>query len=125
MVQKKSKRNRTGAPGEKQAPGRRGRPRAYDADSALAKAAGVFWDSGYAATSLDDLSAATGMHRPSLYGAFGDKRALYLATVQRYRDTSMARTAEILSGDRPLRDELAALYAAALSIYLAGPSARG
>ena len=37
----------------------------------------VFWNDGFAATSLDDVSAATGLNRPSLYGAFGDKRALY------------------------------------------------
>ena len=56
---------------------RRGRPRAYDPETALSQAMAVFWDAGYAATSLDDLSAATGMNRPSLYGAFGDKHALY------------------------------------------------
>jgi AcrR family transcriptional regulator len=125
MVQKRSSGTRNATSEGKRAPGRRGRPPAYDADAALAKAAGAFWETGYAATSLDDLSAATGMHRPSLYGAFGDKRSLYLATVQRYRDASMARTAEILAGHRPLREELASFYAAALATYLAGPTARG
>jgi len=38
----------------------------------------VFWRNGYDGTSLDDLVAATGMNRPSLYAAFGDKRDLYL-----------------------------------------------
>src|SRR5262249_44247824 len=38
----------------------RGRPRAYDPDAALARAVDAFWDAGFAATSLDDLSAATG-----------------------------------------------------------------
>ena len=55
-------------------PKRRGRPRAYDPQVALARAAAVFWKAGYAGTSLDDLVAATGMNRPSLYAAFGDKR---------------------------------------------------
>jgi AcrR family transcriptional regulator len=65
---------------QKQPPLRpRGRPRAYDPDVALAQAMDTFWHAGYAGTSLDDLSAATGMNRPSLYAAFGDKRALYLA----------------------------------------------
>ena len=45
----------------------------------------VFWKDGFAATSLDDVSAATGLNRPSLYGAFGDKRALYL---QAYANTA-------------------------------------
>ena len=50
----------------------------------------TFWQGGFAATSLDELSAATGMNRPSLYGAFGDKRDLYLKALQRYREESRA-----------------------------------
>ena len=64
---------------------KRGRPRGYEPDAALSRARAAFWDAGYAATSLDALSAATGMNRPSLYGAFGDKRALYLKTLEGYR----------------------------------------
>ena len=51
----------------------RGRPRAFEPETALAQAMDVFWSDGFAATSLDDISAATGLNRPSLYGAFGDK----------------------------------------------------
>ena len=101
---------------------RRGRPPAYDADTALQAALDAFWDGGYAATSLDELSAATGMNRPSLYGAFGDKRELYLKAVERYREASRAGMARALAPDRPLRDGLRAVYAAAISIYLAGES---
>ena len=50
----------------------------------------AFWKNGYAATSLDDLAAATGMNRPSLYAAFGDKRDLYLKTLTRYQQQSRA-----------------------------------
>ena len=64
---------------------RRGRPRAFEPDTALAQAMDVFWSDGFAATSLDDISAATGLNRPSLYGAFGDKRALYLQAYGQYR----------------------------------------
>ena len=53
------------------------RPRAYDPDVALDQAMRVFWEAGYASSSLDDLGAAMAMSRPSLYGAFGDKEALY------------------------------------------------
>src|SRR6266480_4294863 len=59
-------------------PKRRGRPRAYQPEIALGKALDLFRKDGFAATSLDDHSAATGMNRPSLYGAFGDKRELYI-----------------------------------------------
>ena len=55
----------------------RGRPRAYDPDKALRAALLVFAEKGYGATSLDLLSEATGMNRPSLYSAFGDKKAIY------------------------------------------------
>jgi len=56
----------------------RGRPRAYDPDVALEQAMQTFWKSGYCGTSLDDLSAAMHMNRPSLYAGFGDKRRLYI-----------------------------------------------
>jgi len=104
---------------------RRGRPRAYDADQALDRALGTFWDQGFAATSLDELSAATGMNRPSLYGAFGDKQALYMAAFERYRAAAMAGLAQAMD-DRALREGLARVYGAALSLYLSGDAgARG
>ena len=49
----------------------RGRPRSYDPDTVLDRAAQLFWANGFSATSLDDLSAAMGMGRPSIYNAFG------------------------------------------------------
>ncbi|HTL65069.1 MAG TPA: TetR/AcrR family transcriptional regulator [Pseudolabrys sp.] len=105
---------------------RRGRPRAYDPDTALARAADVFWRNGYDGTSLDDLVAATGMNRPSLYAAFGDKRDLYLKTLARYRDSARAVTLTLLADDPPLRVFLDRFYKAALDLYLAGEGgARG
>jgi TetR/AcrR family transcriptional regulator, copper-responsive repressor len=101
-------------------PKRRGRPRAYDPEVALARATERFWYGGYSATSLDELSAATGMNRPSLYGAFGDKRDLYLEALARYWERSRAAIAEALARDRPLREALQRFYGAALSSYLAG-----
>ena len=107
-------------------PGQRGRPRAYDPDTAIARAMAVFWDAGYAGTSLDEITAGTGMNRPSLYGAFGDKHQLYLRTLAHYR--SLARTAldAALARNRPLREALRRVYRAALSLYLSGErGARG
>ena len=105
---------------------RRGRPRQYDPDRALAKAAEVFWKQGYAATSLDDLAAATGMNRPSLYAAFGDKRQLYLKTLERYRDQSRAMSLKVLAESPTLRVFLKRFYEAAVDIYFAGgDEARG
>jgi AcrR family transcriptional regulator len=78
MVQKNKKASLSPKPDAPPAPKRRGRPRAYQPDIALGKALDLFRKNGFAATTLDDLSAATGMNRPSLYGAFGDKRELYI-----------------------------------------------
>ncbi len=62
----------------------RGRPRSFDTDIVLGRARDTFWRYGYAGTSMDQLSAATGLHKPSLYGAFGDKKRLYLAALDNY-----------------------------------------
>lgn len=120
MVQKRQDGSTPRAKGEPVAPKRRGRPRAYEPDVALGKALDLFRQSGFAATSLDDLSAATGMNRPSLYGAFGDKRELYMKSYQRYRDEARAKMAEIFRNDWPVRKQLERIYASALDIYLSG-----
>src|SRR5260370_31232968 len=107
-------------------PARRGRPRAYDPDAALARAVHAFWDAGFAATSLDDLTLATGMNRPSLYGAFGDKQALYSKALDLYRARTRAAFGKALRGDHPLRIALRNVYDMAISIYLSGDQvARG
>jgi TetR/AcrR family transcriptional regulator, copper-responsive repressor len=102
------------------APKRRGRPRAYEPEVALGKALDLFRKGGFAATSLDDLSAATGMNRPSLYSAFGDKRELYIKSYQRYRDDARAAMLDIFREEMPLRQRLERIYAIALDIYLSG-----
>src|SRR5580700_8840139 len=87
-------------------PRRRGRPRAYQPEIALGKALDLFRKDGFAATSLDDLSAATGMNRPSLYGAFGDKRELYIKSYQRYRNDARTAMIEVFRSEQPIRERL-------------------
>jgi AcrR family transcriptional regulator len=101
-------------------PKRRGRPRAYEPEVALGKALDLFRKDGFAATSLDDLSAATGMNRPSLYGAFGDKRELYIKSYQRYRADARAAMIDIFRDELPIRKRLERIFAVALDIYLSG-----
>lgn len=104
----------------------RGRPRAYDPDTAVARAREAFWTHGFSATSLDDLSAATGMNRPSLYAAFGDKRALYLETLKRTKDGLLAATGTALNLPGDLQTSLDFYFARAIDAYLAGDGdARG
>src|SRR5579872_7287735 len=103
---------------ESAGPGRRprGRPRAYDPDAALSRVMETFWKSGYAGTSLDDLAAATGMNRPSLYAAFGDKRALYVKALEHYWRMSAREMREVFAEGRPLRDTLNDFYDRAIAI---------
>jgi AcrR family transcriptional regulator len=101
-------------------PRRRGRPRAYDPQAALLQARDSFWRAGYAATSLDDIAAATGMNRPSLYAAFGDKRALYLEALAQYWGLVLADMRDALTEDLPLDETLMRVYDGALSIYFSG-----
>lgn len=107
----------------KEAKRARGRPRAYDPDDALARATQAFWRAGFAATSLDDLSAATGMNRPSIYGAFGDKRELYLTALDRYVEGSRAAMREALAADVSIAVALQRVYDLALALYFADPQA--
>src|SRR5271154_4078934 len=99
---------------------RRGRPRAFEPETALTQALDVFWQDGFAATSLDALSAATGLNRPSLYGAFGDKRALYIQAYRQYRKRVNEEFAPLFQARAPLRAKLRRILVAALELYLSG-----
>jgi TetR/AcrR family transcriptional regulator, copper-responsive repressor len=120
MVQKSKKPPTPAKPVAPVAQKRRGRPRAYQPEVALGKALDLFRKGGFAATSLDDLSAATGMNRPSLYTAFGDKRELYIKSYQRYRADAREAMIDIFRNELPIRKRLERIYAVALDIYLSG-----
>ena len=62
------------------------RPKEFDAEKVLAKAGEVFWRQGYEVVSIQNLEAATGLGRGSLYNAFGDKEGLFIAALDRYLD---------------------------------------
>ena len=66
----------------------RGRPREFDRDKALEVAMRLFWNRGYEATSISDLTKAMKITPPALYGAFGDKKSLFLEAVGRYEQAA-------------------------------------
>ncbi|KAF1005617.1 MAG: HTH-type transcriptional repressor ComR [Luteibacter sp.] len=104
----------------------RGRPRAYDPQAALAQARDAFWKAGYAGTSLDDIAAATGMNRPSLRAAFGDKHGIYLRTLADYWASKFELMHAALDGDDRLANSLMKVYDASLALYFGGEGpARG
>jgi AcrR family transcriptional regulator len=121
IMRTSTKIRKTQSPG----PRSRGRPRGFDPAVALGRARDVFWDAGYSASSLDELAAAMAMNRPSVYAAFGDKEALYLKTLEEYRDGGAAAIRAALA-DRPLAEGLRQVYAGALTLYMANePAPRG
>ncbi|GIG71291.1 TetR/AcrR family transcriptional regulator [Phytomonospora endophytica] len=75
----------------------RGRPRAFDRDEALRRATELFWERGYETASIADLTAAMGIRPPSLYAAFGDKRALFDEVVAGYKATASPVMEEALA----------------------------
>ncbi|MGK6318398.1 TetR/AcrR family transcriptional regulator [Sphingomonas sp. DT-204] len=98
----------------------RGRPRSFDPDRALAAATERFRTRGYAGTSLDELADATGLNRPSLYSAFGDKRALYLAALERIHARAMRGFDRLAEQRLPLRPMLETMFRVIIDGYLTG-----
>jgi AcrR family transcriptional regulator len=88
----------------------RGRPRAYDPEQALDSAAELFWVNGFSETTLDELSTAMGMGRPSIYNAFGDKEALFLRALERFRDTVGSTPLRAFAGEDSIQDALDAFF---------------
>ncbi len=97
----------------------RGRPKAYDPALALEHATALFWRQGVAATTLDDLCLATGMNKPSLYAAWGDKRQWYAQALQAYVGRVGQGMAQALS-QPSLAKALDALLQQAVSLYEGG-----
>ena len=98
---------------------RAGRPRAFDIDVALDAAIVVFSAHGYHGTSITDLKAAMGLTAGSIYKAFKDKRAIFLAAYDRYKAVRAALMDEALSGAETGLEKLRRV------LYVYADSARG
>lgn len=98
----------------------RGRPRKFDEEAVLRAALQRFRTLGYSNTSLDDLAEATGVNRPSLYAAFGDKKALYLAGLARTHASVDASFRALYDADYPPEKMLKALFLGSLEGFLTG-----
>jgi AcrR family transcriptional regulator len=103
----------------------RGRPRQFDEELALEAAGQVFWTKGFSAASLDDLSAAMGMNRPSIYRAFGDKDAIYRKALMQFCQGMEAAFARTMLAEEDIRKALTRFYREALATYTAGEKPRG
>jgi TetR/AcrR family transcriptional regulator, transcriptional repressor for nem operon len=90
-----------------------GRPREFDIDKALDHAIRVFRERGYNATSIGDLIGAMGLASGSIYKAFKDKRAVFLAAFDRYmslRNEQLRRVADTTKCGRERLSDVLAFY---------------
>lgn len=86
----------------------RGRPREFALDDALDRAIEVFWRQGYEGTTLEDLTTAMDISRPSLYAAFGNKEETFRRAVDRYATVDMAYIDEAIA--QPTARKVAEYY---------------
>lgn len=103
----------------------RGRPRSFDTEEVLERVRGVFLAKGFAGASLDELAAAAGLNRPSLYAAFGDKEQLYIHTLRFYGRRSVETLNAVLGGPGTIEQRLARVYMGAIDLYTAPPNRPG
>ena len=94
----------------------KGRPRGFDAEVVLGQVRDTFWRHGFAGTSMDQISAATGLHKPSLYGAFGDKKQLFMETLNRYRAEAREQIGAALSKPA-IVDSIAEMLERAIAMF--------
>ena len=76
------------------------RTKEFDKDAILDKAVDLFWFKGYNGSSMQDVVDTLGLSRSSLYDTFGDKRQLYLAALERYRNQAAAGLIEMVNTSR-------------------------
>ena len=98
-------------------PRKRGRPATIDTDAAMNAIVELFRAKGFAAVSLDDLSGATGLSRPSLYRAFGNKLGMYMGALDAFGHQVITLAVPALREEPDLKKALTSFYAEMLDIY--------
>ena len=101
------------------------RHKEFDQDEALHKAMEVFWSRGYEAASIQDLIMHMGINRQSLYDTFGDKHALYLQALDRYREVESSKMFELLERPGSVKKSLRQLFAGVVEGSLCDGLRRG
>jgi TetR/AcrR family transcriptional regulator, transcriptional repressor for nem operon len=85
------------------------RPREFNEQDALNQALQVFWDKGYEATSLHDLTGVMEISKSSFYDTFSSKHDLFLTCLDLYTQTQRKWVLSVLESDRPVRESIAAV----------------
>jgi AcrR family transcriptional regulator len=97
---------------------KRGRPRAFDVDAVIERATATFLHFGYAGASLESLTNAMGLNKPSLYAAFGDKKQLFLRALNEIAAARGKRYQAAFERGDTLEGSLASMLAEAVQINL-------
>uniref|UniRef100_UPI00404948CD TetR/AcrR family transcriptional regulator n=1 Tax=Flavobacterium sp. TaxID=239 RepID=UPI00404948CD len=85
------------------------RQREFDETIIIEKATNLFWKKGYNAVSTQDLIDAFGISRSSMYGAYKDKRNLFIITLQHYRKTASQGMIDVLNSNKPFKETITQL----------------
>ena len=101
------------------------RHKEFNREEALHKAMEVFWSRGYEAASIQDLVTRMGINRQSLYDTFGDKHALYLQALDRYRRVEGRRLIDLLERPGSVKKNLRQLFAEVVEKALCDREHRG
>ena len=101
------------------------RPRSLSDDTVLERAIEVFWQNGYAGTSLRDLTQATGLSSAALYHRFSDKDGLFIAALRRYADEGLVERLGRLSVARDALGAIRNFLDELIAMSLADPHHRG
>jgi len=104
-----------------------GRKRSFCKEQALDKAMRVFWENGYAGTSVAHLTSALGINKPSLYAAFGNKEQLFATAMQHYMEAYAAQNLDRLLNppDAPLKERLMAYFSGIIDVICDCESPKG
>ncbi|MCU5439537.1 TetR family transcriptional regulator [Bacillus thuringiensis serovar pingluonsis] len=86
------------------------RLREFDEEKALDAAMQLFWEKGYAATSLSDLTAKMEIQKPSLYSAFGDKEGLFEAALRKYTNLHAANIRTKLQNEQSVKEAIRTFF---------------
>jgi len=87
-----------------------GRVREFDEEKVLDAAMQLFWEKGYEATSLSDLTSRMGIQRPSIYSAFGDKKELFETALRKYTRSHAFETRTRLQSPQSVREAFRAFF---------------
>ena len=99
---------------------KRGRPRQFDEDAVIDAMIELFWRQGFNATSLDDIAAATGLNRPSLYRAFGNKTDMYMKCLNVFAGRMMELFRLTFENAGTLETGLRDFYHSIIEVYYSG-----